>query len=242
VLNNPGSPQFAPSVAFHTVSFPATIIGAGEPFKLVERLKAFNWVTWYGGKFSTSQQRGIFMDQALKLLSADYWRWYLTAHAPESADTAFTLEHFQAVVNSDLANVLGNFANRSLHFIKSNFDGCVPPSGDVGDKVWTDVASKLRALTGAHDAMEYRRAAAETSVIWSLGNEFLQERAPWTTIKVDRARAAADTGTAAMLLRLAATISLPIIPTTATTILRSLGRMNGHWTRSRSVPPMLWKR
>jgi methionyl-tRNA synthetase len=211
------------NVAFHTVSFPATIIGAGEPFKLVDRLKAFNWVNWYGGKFSTSQQRGIFMDQALKLLPADYWRWYLTAHAPESSDTAFTLEHFQAVVNSDLANVLGNFANRILHFIKVNFDGCVPSSRDFDDQVWIDVASKLGALTGAHDAMEYRRAAVETRAIWSLGNEFLQERAPWTTIKVDRTRAGADIATAAMLLRLAATISLPIIPTTATTILRSLG-------------------
>jgi methionyl-tRNA synthetase len=211
------------NVAFHTVSFPATIIGAGEPFKLVDRLKAFNWVTWYGGKFSTSQQRGIFMDQALKLLPADYWRWYFTAHAPESSDTAFTLEHFQAVVNSDLANVLGNFANRILHFIKSNYEGRVPSSGDAGDKVWTDVASKLHALSGSHDAMEYRRAAAETRAIWSLGNEFLQERAPWTQIKINRERAAIDTGTAAMLLRLAATISFPIIPTTATTILHSLG-------------------
>jgi methionyl-tRNA synthetase len=211
------------NVAFHTVSFPATIIGAGEPFKLVDRLKAFNWVNWYGGKFSTSQQRGIFMDQALKLLPADYWRWYLTAHAPESSDTAFTLEHFQAVVNSDLANVIGNFANRIVHFIKSNFDGFIPSAGNAGDKVWVDVSSKLNALTAAHDAMEYRRAAAETRAIWSLGNEFVHERAPWTQIKIDRERAAIDTGTAVMLLRLAATISLPIIPTTAAKILCCLG-------------------
>jgi methionyl-tRNA synthetase len=211
------------NVAFHTVSFPATIIGAGEPFKLVDRLKAFNWFTWYGGKFSTSQRRGIFMDQALALLPADYWRWYLTAHAPESADTAFTLEHFQAVVNSDLANVLGNFANRILRFITSNFDGRLPASGDAGDPVWAEVAAKVRALTEAHDAMEYRRAGAETRAIWALGNEFLQQRAPWTTIKTDRDRAARDTATAAMLLRLAATVAFPIVPGTAKAILGSLG-------------------
>jgi methionyl-tRNA synthetase len=127
------------------------------------------------------------------------------------------------VVNSDLANVLGNFANRILHFIKSNYEGRVPSSGDADDKVWAEVAAKLHALTDSHDAMEYRRMAAETRAIWSLGNEFLQQRAPWTKIKVNRERAAIDTGTAAMLLRLVATISLPIIPTTATTILHSLG-------------------
>ncbi len=54
------------NVAFHTVSFPVTIMGSQEPWKLVDRLKAFNWVTWYGGKFSTSEKRGIFMDQALE--------------------------------------------------------------------------------------------------------------------------------------------------------------------------------
>ena len=87
------------NVAFHTVSFPATILGSGEPWKMVDVLKAFNWLNWYGGKFSTSQKRGVFMDTALELLPADYWRWYLTANAPESSDTAFTWEQFQSAVN-----------------------------------------------------------------------------------------------------------------------------------------------
>ncbi len=50
----------------------------------MDALKAFNWLTWYGGKFSTSNKRGVFMDQALELLPADYWRWYLTAYGPEA--------------------------------------------------------------------------------------------------------------------------------------------------------------
>jgi methionyl-tRNA synthetase len=78
------------NVAFHTVSFPVTLLGSGEPWKLVDRLKALNWVTWYGGKFSTSERRGVFMDQALDLVPADYWRWRLMANAPENADSAFT--------------------------------------------------------------------------------------------------------------------------------------------------------
>jgi methionyl-tRNA synthetase len=211
------------NVAFHTVSFPATILGSGEPFKLVDRLKSFNWVTWYGGKFSTSQRRGIFMDQALKILPADYWRWYLIAQSPEGSDAAFTLEHFQAVVNSDLANTLGNFANRLLRLIQSNYEGRVPSSGDANDKVWASIAGKVQALTAHHEAMEFRRAAAETRSIWAAGNEFLHERAPWTQAKTDAQRAAKDVGTATMLLRLAATVALPIIPTTALKILECIG-------------------
>ncbi|HBJ94687.1 MAG TPA: methionine--tRNA ligase, partial [Hyphomonadaceae bacterium] len=117
------------NVAFHTVSFPVTMIGSREPWKLVDRLKAFNWVTWYGGKFSTSMNRGVFMDQALELLPADYWRWYLMANAPEGSDAAFTWEGFQAAVNSDLANVLGNFVNRITKYCKSKFDGQLPAAG-----------------------------------------------------------------------------------------------------------------
>jgi methionyl-tRNA synthetase len=100
------------NVAFYTVSFPVTIIGSGEPWKLVDRLKAFTWVTWYGGKFSTSENSGIFMDEALELLPADYWRWALMANAPEGSDSAFMWEHFRTSVNGDLADVLGNFVNR----------------------------------------------------------------------------------------------------------------------------------
>ena len=55
------------NVAFHTVNFIATLLGSGEPWKTVDMLKSFNWLNWYGGKFSTSQNRGVFMDQALEL-------------------------------------------------------------------------------------------------------------------------------------------------------------------------------
>ena len=58
------------NVPFHTVGFPVTIMGSGEPWKLVDRLKGFNWLNYYGGKFSTSQKRGIFMDSALEILPA----------------------------------------------------------------------------------------------------------------------------------------------------------------------------
>ncbi|HUO12036.1 MAG TPA: methionine--tRNA ligase, partial [Caulobacteraceae bacterium] len=75
------------NVAFHTVSFPATNIGSGEPWKTVDVLKAFNWLNWYGEKFSTSKKRGVFMDAALRIQPADCWRWYLTANCPEGSDT-----------------------------------------------------------------------------------------------------------------------------------------------------------
>ncbi|HMQ42113.1 MAG TPA: methionine--tRNA ligase, partial [Paracoccus sp. (in: a-proteobacteria)] len=109
------------NVPFHTLGFPTTIMGSGEPWKLVDYIKSFNYLTYDGGQFSTSQGRGVFMDDALSLLPADYWRWWLLSHAPESGDSEFTWENFQQSVNKDLADVLGNFVSRITKFCRSKF-------------------------------------------------------------------------------------------------------------------------
>lgn len=214
------------NVAFHTVSFPVTILGSEEPWKLVDRLKAFNWVTWYGGKFSTSEKRGIFMDQALELLPADYWRWYLMANAPESSDAAFTLEQFQSTINSDLANILGNFVNRITRFNASKFESKVPDGGSYGEaeaKLFAEINERLVRLTQLHEDMEYRKAAAETRALWVAGNEYLSVAAPWTAFKTDPAQAAAGVRLGLNLCIFFAEIAAPFIPATAEKILAAFG-------------------
>ena len=214
------------NVAFHTVSFPVTLMGSGEPWKLVDRLKAFNWVTWYGGKFSTSEKRGIFMDQALELLPSDYWRWYLMANAPESSDAAFTLEQFQQSINSDLANVFGNFVNRITRFCAAKFDGQVPDGGEPGpneEKLAREFDERLAALTQFHEQMEFRKAAAELRAIWVAGNEYLQVAAPWTAMKTDRDAAAIAVRTGLNCCALFAILAQPFIPDAAKAVLYAIG-------------------
>jgi methionyl-tRNA synthetase len=206
------------NVAFHTVSFPATLIGSAEPWKQVDVLKAFNWLNWYGGKFSTSGKRGVFMDKALELLPADTWRWYLTANAPEGSDTAFTWEQFQGAVNKDLADVFGNFVNRIVKFAESKFDGVVPDGGEAGpieEALFASVSAKLAELTEAMEALEVRKSAQALRALWVLGNEYLQEAAPWTALKTDRDRAAAVVRTGLNLVALFARVAQPFIPEAA---------------------------
>ncbi len=214
------------NVAFHTVSFPATIIGSGEPWKQVDRLKAFNWLNWYGGKFSTSGKRGVFMDAALELLPADLWRWYLTANAPEGSDTAFTWEQFQSAANKDLADVLGNFINRIVRFNESKFGPVVPAGGEPGPReqqLYADVAAQLAVLTTELEAIEVRKAAQAVRALWVLGNEYLQEAAPWTAFKTDVDRAAVVTRTALNLAALYGRVSAPFIPFAAEGICKAFG-------------------
>lgn len=228
------------NVAFHTVSFPITLLGSKEPWKLVDRLKAFNWVTWYGGKFSTSQKRGIFMDQALELLPGDYWRWYLMANAPESSDAAFTLEGFQAAVNSDLANVFGNFINRITKFAASKFDGIVPDGGEYGEleeKLFADILAKIDEITRLHEEMEFRKAAGETRALWALGNEYLQTKAPWTLFKTDIEASGLGVRVGLNLCALFAILAQPFIPHTAAKILDAMDvpEANRNWPKGAGI-------
>ena len=214
------------NVAFHTVSFPATILGSGEPWKTVDTLKAFNHLNWYGQKFSTSNKRGVFLDAALDILPADCWRWYLTANSPEHADSTFTWDQLVSSVNRDLADVLGNFVNRILKFCETRFDGIVPSGGELGPRehqLHADVAAKLTELTLQFDAIEVRKSAQALRSLWVLGNEYLQEAAPWTAIKTDPERAAVIVRTAINLVALYARVSGPIIPFAAEAMAEAVG-------------------
>jgi methionyl-tRNA synthetase len=155
------------NVPFHTLSFPATLIGSGEPWKLVDQLKSFNWLNYYGGKFSTSDHRGVFMTDALELLPADYWRWYLLSNAPESDDTSFTWEQFAEAVNKDLVGTLGNFVNRCATQIDRHFDGAVCRGRRVGEierRPGRTGRVRDRQYRTHFDGLEFRKAARGAAV------------------------------------------------------------------------------
>ena len=237
------------NVPFHTLSFPATILGSGEPWKLVDYIKSFNFLNYDGGQFSTSLGRGIFMDQALDILPSDYWRWWLLSHAPEYSDSEFTWENFVDSVNKDLADVLGNYASRTTKFCAARFGSAVPetlddqlvktykelskvepeidPPTKLEYKLAEDLAENLEARIQAYeehmDAMEVRKSAQELRAIWAMGNEFLQSAAPWSTAHENTHNAANATAIALNLLRIFAVLSKPFIPDASNAIMRALG-------------------
>jgi methionyl-tRNA synthetase len=206
------------NVPFHTLGFPVTILGSREPWKLVDYIKSFNYLNYDGGQFSTSRGRGVFMDQALDILPPDYWRWWLLSHAPESADAEFTWENFQASVNKDLADVLGNFVSRVTKFCRSKFGEAVPEGGACGaqEEALTErLTARIRDYEAHMEAIEIRKGANALRAIWVEGNEYLQEAAPWATFKQDPARAAMQIRLALNLIRLYAVLSAPFIPDAA---------------------------
>jgi len=220
------------NVPFHTLSFPATILGSGEPWKLVDYIKSFNYLNYDGGQFSTSRGRGVFMDQALEILPADYWRWWLLSNAPENSDAEFTWENFQANVNKDLADVLGNFVSRITKFCRSKFGEVVPEGGSYGEqeeKLIADITARLGDYETHMNAIDVRKAAAELRAIWVAGNEYLQSAAPWSTFKEDPETAAAQVRLGLNLIRLYAVLSAPFIPSTAARMMEAMQTTDDTW-------------
>jgi methionyl-tRNA synthetase len=217
------------NVPFHTVGFPVTLFGSQEPWKVVDYIKGLNWMNYYGGKFSTSGNRGIFMDNALELLPADYWRWYLLANAPESDDSNFTWKHFQTTVNHDLADVLGNFVNRVAKFCTARFEGLVPDKGEYGAleaETTSALEKKLITLTVHMEALEFRKSATELRSMWVIGNEYLQKAEPWMRIKANPVSAGVSIRYALNLALVFAALAQPFIPETSAKISRALSNMD----------------
>jgi methionyl-tRNA synthetase len=221
------------NVPFHTVGFPVTLFGAQEPWKVVDYIKGLNWMNYYGGKFSTSGSRGLFMDHALELLPADYWRWYLLANAPESDDSNFTWEHFQVTVNHELADVLGNFVNRIAKFCTARFGGLVPGKGEYGSleaETTSALEQRLATLTHRMEALDFRKSANELRSIWVAGNEYLQKAEPWMRIKADPVAAGVSIRFALNLALVFAALAQPFIPETAAKIARAFLNSNEPFT------------
>lgn len=220
------------NVPFHTLGFPVTIMGMQEDWKLVDYIKSFNYLNYDGGQFSTSRGRGVFMDQALEILPADYWRWWLLTHAPESQDAEFTWENFQTDVNKDLADVLGNFVSRITKFCRSKFSEAVPDGpayGPAEDQLIADLTAKLADYQGHMDTMEVRKSAADLRAIWVLGNEYLQSVAPWSTFKTDPDQAAMQVRMGLNLCRLYGVLSAPFIPDASADILAAMDASDATW-------------
>jgi len=172
------------------------------------------------------------MDQALEILPSDYWRWWLLSHAPESSDSEFTWENFQANTNKDLADVLGNFVSRVTKFCRSKFGENLPKGGTWGAQetaLITDLTTRIRAYECRMGAIEVRKSAAELRAIWVAGNEYLQSAAPWSTFKTDPETAAMQVRLALNLVRLYAVLSEPFIPDAAAALMDTMNTRDNTW-------------
>ena len=214
------------NVPYHSITFPATLLGTRENWTQVDFLKGFSYLTYEGGKFSKSENRGIFAEDAIKEFPADYWRYWLMSNAPEGSDASFTWDLFAGAVNKDLNGVLGNFVSRVLKMTASKVGNKVPEGGEYS-KLEEDLIATLQQRVNDYikylSEMEFRKALAELRAIWVEGNNYISVAEPWTVIKTDEQRAKVILRACINLIRIFAILSAPVMPKVAQSMLERLG-------------------
>lgn len=226
------------NVPFHTITWPAVLLGVGGGWKLPDVIKGFNWLTYEDGKFSTSQHRGVFMDDALSLLPADYWRYYLIANAPEASDSNFSFASLASVCNSDLSGMLGNVVNRVLSYSARTFGETVPNDSAPGlpRSMEGEVEQLVRAIEEAYESLNFRKLGQALRSLWSYTNSYLDREEPWRLVNTDRPAAGKIMHRAMVLLHIVAVVSTPVIPTASAAILEALGTpTRDEWPRGQGV-------
>jgi len=214
------------NVPYHSITFPATLLGTGENWTKVDYLKGMSYLTFEGGKFSKSEHRGVFAEDAVKEFPVDYWRYWLMANAPESSDSSFTFESFVNTVNKDLNGVLGNFVQRVLKMTASKVGNTIPEGEEfiTVDKEFLNILqTHVDAYLKYMDEMEFRKAVGELRCCWVEGNNYISSTEPWIVIKTDRKRAETILRLCLNLIRIYAILSMPLLPDTAAKMLAKFG-------------------
>ncbi|BEP17687.1 methionine--tRNA ligase [Pyrofollis japonicus] len=231
------------NIPFHAIIFPAMLMASGEPYVLPWYISATEYLLFEGEQFSKSRRWGIWIDEALELLPADYWRFVLIKIRPETKDTDFTWKELVKIVNKDMNDDIGNFVHRVLKFTESRFKGIVPEPGeytDIDREYAEYVKSASSRVAEQFEAFRLKQALEETIELARRGNQYLNAKAPWDAIKTNPEDAATTIYIAINAVATLAVLLAPFTPVSAEKLWRMLNlegsvHQKGIWSKVAST-------
>ncbi len=209
---------------FHAIYWPAFLMAAGlEPPR---RVFAHGWWTNEGQKISKSLGNVIDPLELVSTYGLDQTRYFVMREVPFGNDGDFSRAAIAHRINGDLANALGNLAQRSLSLIAKNCDGKVPTpaSFNADDKALLDAAKGL--LAAVRQDMDVQAFHKALDKIWGVigdANRYVDQQAPWALKKTDIVRMATVLYVLAEVLRRLAIIIQPFMPESMNKLLDQLG-------------------
>jgi methionyl-tRNA synthetase len=213
----------------HAVVWPAMLQAAELP--LPRAVWAHGFVTFGGERFSKSAGVRLELSEAIDRHGPDAFRYFLLREVPWDSDGGFTYERFDERYTAELANDLGNLANRSLAMLARYRDGVVPPAEPTELDAAADAA--IVRYGERMDRLLLHEGAAAAFTIVSQANAFVGDRAPWKLAKDPELAAELDAVLASLVraLAFAAVLLSPFMP----------GKMRELWDRlgSGAEPPPL---
>lgn len=200
-------------IRFHAVYWPAFLMSAGV--ELPNRIFAHGFLNNKGEKMSKSVGNVVDPFELVELYGLDKVRYFFMREVPFGNDGAYSHEAIITRTNADLANGLGNLAQRSLSMIAKNLEGVLPDPGDLQaeDRALIDACSP--ALETARLAMEKQQIHKALEAIFdvvSAGDRYVDSMAPWTLRKTDPERMKSVLYTVAETVRRIAIMCQPFMP------------------------------
>ncbi|MCW3986049.1 MAG: methionine--tRNA ligase [Candidatus Bathyarchaeota archaeon] len=206
------------NIPFHTIILPALLLAIEEEYNLPWNISSTEFLQFKGERFSKSHRVGIWIDEALELFSADYWRYFLVSTRPETKDTNFSWDIFIEKINADLNDTLGNFIHRTLTFINQHFESSVPKTHnlDAYDKrVLRAVEKRVAEAAENLESCKLQSALQKIIDISRIGNKYFNEKEPWNLLKANRQKAANTLYVAVQIVKTLAITLEPFIPFTS---------------------------
>lgn len=218
------------NVVFHCIVFPAMLMGwnaaGGEQYVLPTNVPANEFLNFEGQKFSKSRGWGIDVDEFLEKYPADALRYALATNLPETRDADFTWRDFQAHVNNELADALGNFVNRTLTFAQKYFGGAVPARASLSS-LDLEIQDRLRQapelIGDCFEKYRFREGVLEAMNLARFANKYFNDSAPWKTLKENKTQCATTINLCLQTARALAILCEPVIPHSSTRIWQMLG-------------------
>ena len=230
------------NIVFHCLIFPGMLMLHGD-FVLPAAVPANEFLNLEGQKFSTSRGWAIWLHEFMERFDADLVRYALGTGLPETKDADFSLREFQARVNGELADVLGNFVNRVLTFAARQFEGRVPAPDalDAASRDALDALAGAPARIGAlYEGFRFRDALFETIALARLGNKYFNDAAPWHQAKADRQQAANTIYTSLQLCAGLSILLEPVVPGAASRLREMLNLRGVRPSTPGGTGPLGW--
>ncbi len=213
------------NIVFHCIMFPATLMQHGD-YILPENVPANEFLNLEGRKLSTSKGWAVWLHEYLDEFEPDLLRYALGTILPEAKDSDFSWKDFQSKVNSELADILGNFIFRTISFTDRFFDGDVPelknPS-ELDINTLNEISNQKEKIESAYNSFKFREAIAETMHLARIGNRYFTETEPWKTRKENPELCG---NTLHICLQISAALSIlfePVLPNKMHSLRRQLG-------------------
>jgi methionyl-tRNA synthetase len=200
-------------VRFHAVYWPAFLMSAGV--ELPKRVYAHGFLFNKGEKMSKSVGNVVDPFALIEGYGLDQVRYFFMREVPFGNDGSYSHEAIVARINADLANDIGNLAQRSLSMIAKNCEGRVPARGELTgtDRDLLDNAYSLAET--AREYMDTQQIHKYLEAVWNVvaeANRYFTAQEPWALKKTDPARMESVLWTTAETIRVVATLSQPVMP------------------------------